>query len=217
MTSIAQPPAAEAGEGRSLAPWLLALAWGILSFVGFVATVSVLVWPLGQLQSIGVLSHPESLGVWAFSWVIGSGLIAHAAARVVFGRWLDVSPAAWLLLVVGAMVCAASEVILAQWLIAKFGQSDSELVGPMWYLFGFVAGVAVAGFGVQVAPRGALWPPLAAVLGGVLIGVSIILSNIPGLSDGLGPNSGPLAVVTVAAAVYLGGVGIVSLARLRRT
>jgi hypothetical protein len=204
-------------EGRSLSTWMLALAWGILSFLGFVATFSALVWPIGQLQQVGLLTHPSSLGVWAISWVLSSGVVALAAARLVFGRWLDVSPAAWLILIVGAIVSAVMEVILAQWLIAKFGMSDSELVGPMWYLFGFVAGVAVAGFGVQVAPRGALWPPLAAVLGGVLIGVSIILSNIPGLSNGLGPNSGPLAVVTVAAAVYLGGVGIVSLAGLRRT
>jgi hypothetical protein len=204
-------------ERRSLAPWQLALAWGILSFLGFVATVSVLVWPVGQLQSVGVLSHPESLGVWAFSWVIGSGLIALAAARVVFGRWLDVRPPAWLLLVGGATVSAAVVVVLSQWTIAKFGMNESDLVGPMSLLFGFIAAVAVAGFGVQVAPRGAAWAPLVAVLGGVLIGISIILSNVPGLSDGLGPNSGPLAVVTVVAAVYIGAVGILSLARLRRT
>lgn len=203
-------------ERRSLAPWMLALAWAILSFLGFIATFGALVWPIGQLQQVGLLSHPESLGVWAFSWVVGSGLVALAAARAVFGRWVEVSPSAWRLLIVGAIVSAVLEVILAQWLIAQFGMNDSELVGPMWYLFGFIAGVAVAGFGVQVAPRVAAVVPLVAVLGGVLIGISIILSNLPGLSDGLGPNSGPLAVVTVAAAAYIGAVAILSLARLRR-
>lgn len=203
-------------EGRAMSTRLLALAWGILSFLGFIATFSALVWPIGQLMSVGLLSHPESLGVWAISWVLGSGLIALAAARVVFGRWLDVSQAAWLLLIVGAIVSAAVEVVLAQWTIAKFGMNDSELVGPMWYLFGFLAGVAVAGFGVQVAPRAAAWVPLLCVVGGAVIGISIILSNVPGLADGLGRHSGPLAVVTVAAALYIGAVGVLSLLRLRR-
>lgn len=203
-------------ERRSLPAWVLALAWGILSFLGFIATVSALVWPIGQLQQIGVLSHPSSLGVWAFFWVVGSGLVALAAARVVFGRWLEVRRAAWLLLIVGAIVSGASEVILAQWTIAKFGMNESDLVGPMSYLFGFIAGVAVAGFGVQVAPRGAAWSPLVAMAGGAVIGISIIVSNIPGLADGLGRQSGPLAVVTVAAAAYIGAVGLASLAQLRR-
>ncbi|HET7082647.1 MAG TPA: hypothetical protein VFJ00_02930, partial [Candidatus Limnocylindria bacterium] len=106
-------------ERRSMPMWLLAVAWGILSFLGFVAALSALIWPIGQLQQVGLLSHPESLGAWAFSWVVGSGLIALATARAVFGRWLDVSPGAWLLLIVGAIVSGASEVILAQWTIAK--------------------------------------------------------------------------------------------------
>ncbi|HET7082203.1 MAG TPA: hypothetical protein VFJ00_00635, partial [Candidatus Limnocylindria bacterium] len=115
------------------------------------------------------------------------------------------------------IVSGASEVILAQWTIAKFGMNESDLVGPMSLLFGFIAGVAVAGFGVQVAPRAAAWVPLLCVVGGAVIGISIILSNLPGLSDGLGRNSGPLAAVTVTAAVYIGAVGVLSLARLRRT
>lgn len=203
-------------ERRSLSPWTLALAWGILSFLGFIATFSALVWPIGQLQQVGVLSPPSSFGVWAFAWVLASGLLALIAARLVFGRWLEVRPAAWLILLIGAVVSAATVTILAEWTIAKFGMNESELVGPMWLLWGFIAGVAVAGFGVQVAPRGAAWSPLVAVAGGALIGISIILSNVPGLSDGLGRHSGPLAVVTVAAAAYIGAVGLASLARLRR-
>lgn len=215
MQTQSSAPVRIAGR-RWLASWMLALAWGILSYLGFIATLTALVWPIGQLQQVGLLSHPSSLGVWAFSWVVGSGLVALAAARVVFGRWLEVRPGAWLLLVVGAILSGASEVILAQWTIAKFGMNDSDVVGPMWYLFGFIAGVAVAGFGVQVAPRWAAWAPLVAVVGGAAIGAAIILSNLPGLSDGLGRHSGPLAVVTAAAATYLGVVAVTSVARLRR-
>ena len=85
----------------------------------------------------------------------------------------------------------------------------------MSLLFGVIAGVAVAGFGVQVAPRWAVWSPLLVVAGGAVAGVLIILSNVPGLADGLGRHSGPLAVVTVAAALYIGAVGVLSLVRLR--
>ena len=198
------------------ARWMLALAWGILSFGGFVAAVGALVWPVSQLEQAVGLPHPVTLGLWAFAWVLAAGLLALVAARLVFGRWLDVHPAAWVMLLAGALVSATTVTILADWTIAKFGMNESELVGPMSLLFGVIAGVAVAGFGVQVAPRWAAWLPLIAVAGGAMIGVAIILSNIPGLADGLGRHSGPLAVVTVAAAVYIGGVAVTSFARLRR-
>jgi len=199
-----------------LAPWMLAVAWGILSFGGFVGAVSTLVWLLGQLQQIVALPYPMNLGIWAFAWVLSSGGLALVAARLVFGEWLAVRPAAWLMLLIGAVVSAATLSILADWTIAKFGMNDSELTGAMSLLFAVIAGVAVAGFGVQVAPRWAAWSPLVAVVGGAAIGVAIILSNVPGLSDGLGRHSGPLAVVTVAAAAYIGAVAVTSLTRLRR-
>jgi hypothetical protein len=199
-----------------LAPWMLALAWGILSFGGFVGAVSALVWLVGQLQQIVGLPHPVNLGIWAFAWVMSSGALALVAARLVFRGWLAVRPAAWLLLLSGAVVSAATVTILADWMIAKFGMNDSDMAGPMSMLFGVIAGVAVAGFGVQVAPRWAAWSPLVAVVGGAAIGLAIILSNVPGLADGLGQHSGPLAVVTVAAAVYIGAVGVISVGRLRQ-
>ncbi len=204
-------------QRMSLPPWIASVAWAILSFGGFVAALAALVWPIGQLQQVGVLSHPSSLAVWAFCWVVASGLLALGAARLVFGQWLDVRWTAWALLLVGAVVSGATETILADWAIAKFGMNESDLIGPMSLLFGVIAGVAVGGFGVQVAPRWTAWSPLIAVVGGVVIGAAIILSNVPGLGDGLGSHSGPLAVVTVAAALYIGAVGVLSLARLRRT
>lgn len=217
MQSESSAPATAITRGLPLPPSVAALAWGLLSFGGFVAAVTALVWPIGQLQQVGVVSHPSSLGVWAFAWVLVSGLLALLAARLVFGEWLDVRPAAWLILLGGAVGSAATVTILADWAIATFGMNESDLIGPMSLLFGVIAGVAVGGFGVQVAPRWAAWSPLLAVAGGVVIGASIILSNVPRLGDGLGSHSGPLAVVTVAAAIYIGAVGVVSLARLRRT
>lgn len=216
MTETSAPPRPIANR-MPVTPWMRALEWGILSFAGFVAAVFALVWPIGQMQQVGAVSHPWSLGTWAFAWVLASGLLALLAARLVFEEWLEVRPTAWLILLGGAVVSAATVTILAEWTIARFGINESELVGPMSLLFGVIAGVAVGGFGVLVAPRWAAWSPLLAVAGGGVIGAAIILSNIPGLSDGLGSQSGPLAVVTVAAALYIAVVGVLSLARLRRT
>jgi len=199
-----------------LPTWLVALTWGVLSFGGFVGAVSALVWLVGQLQQVVGLPYPMNLGIWSFAWVLSGGLLALVAARLAFGQWLEVRFTAWLVLLTGALVSAAMVTTLADWAMAKFGMNDSELTGPMSLLFGVIAGVAVAAFGVQVAPRWAAWTPLLAVAGGSVIGISIILSNIPGVADGLARHSGPLAVVTVTAAVYLGAVAVASVARLRR-
>ncbi len=191
------------------------MAWAFLSFGGFVAAIYALIWPVGQLEQVGVLSHPSSLGVWAFCWVLASGLLALVAARLVFGRWLEVRPAAWLILLAGAVVSAATVSILADWTIGRYGFFEADLIGPMTLLFAAVAGVAVAGFGVQVAPLFAVWSPLLAVGGAALVGLAVVASNIPGLAEGLGADSGPLAAVTLAAVAYVGAVVMISLARLR--
>lgn len=199
-----------------IGPGLRALAWGLLSFIGFIAIFSVLVWPVSQLEQALGLPHPVALGIWALTWMIGSGLLALAAARLVFGQWLVVHGTAWVILLLGAVLSAALVTVLADWAIGRYGFNESDLVGPMSLLFGIVGSIAVAGFGVQVAPRGAAWSPLLALAAGAVIGTAILLSNIPGLADGLGRDSGPLAAVTVAAALYIGAVAILSLARLRR-
>jgi len=194
---------------------LRALAWGFLSFIGFIATLSSLAWPIGRLQEAGV-DHAATLGLWALAWVPASGLVALLAARIAFGVWLHVRTLAWLVLLAGALMSGAHLWVLADWAIARYGASDPDYVGSTFLLFAVVAGVAVAAFGVQVAPRWAAWSPLLAVAGGVGIGVGILLTNVPGMGDGLAVDSRPLALVTVAAALYVGAVGLVSIARLRR-
>jgi len=194
---------------------LRALAWGLLSFVGFIATVSALVWPIGRLQEAG-LPHAFTLGLWALAWVLASGVLAFLAGRVALGTWLDVRASAWLVLLVGALLSGAHLWVLADWAIARYGASDPDYIGSTILLFAVVAGVAVAGFGVQVSPRWAAWSPLAAVVGGAVMGIAILLTNVPGLADGLAADSGPLAAATVAAGLYIGAVGILSFARRRR-
>lgn len=194
---------------------LRALAWGALSLVGFIATF-LIGWLMSQLEQAIGLSHAVMLGLWALAWVPLAGLLTIPAARVAFGAWPAVRTRAWMMLLVGALVGAVHIWVLADWAIARYGYSDPDYIGPTFVLFGVVAGAAVAGFGVQVAPRWAVWLPLLTLAGCVALAISIISSNIPGLADGLAADSWLLAAVTVAAALYIGAVGILSFARLRR-
>src|SRR2546425_8043522 len=147
-------------------PAMTTLAWGLISLFGFISVPTVLLVPIGPLEQAVHLQHSIALATWAFAWVIGGGLIALAAGRIMFGAWLPVHPRAWLGLFVGAIVSAAQVSSLATWATARFGYYDPEFTGPTSILFAVVAGVAVAGFGARVAPRWALWLPLLAVLVG---------------------------------------------------
>lgn len=193
-----------------------ALGWGVLSLVGFIASFMSLVWPIGQLMNVFGLPHPAALGLFAISWVLAGGLLALVAARFAFGAWCTVRPTAWLVLLVGAALSAAQTVVLTDWTIARFGYNESDFVGPTSFLWAVVAGVAVSGFGVQVAPRWTVWSPLVLAAGGTALGATVVLLNLPGLADGLAAESVLLATVTAAVAVYVGAVAILSFARLRR-
>jgi len=209
-------PARRIAERLPVKPWMRALAWGILSLVGFIASWIAVGWLMVQLEQAFGLPHAIHLGLGALAWVPASGLLALAAARVGLGTWPAVPTVAWLLLLAGALVSAAHLWVLADWAIGRYGYTDPDYIGPTFALHGVVAAAALAGFEVQIAPRWAAWLPFLAMVGGVALAIAIISWNIPGLANGLGRDSEPLAAVTVAAALYIGAVGIVSLARLRR-
>ena len=208
-------PARRTGERLPVKPWIRILAWGVLSLINCIAALLLLVWPIGQLVRLFDAPHPEVLGLWAFAWVLASGPLALAAARMTLGSWPRAHPMAWVVLLMGALVSAGHIVVLGDWSIARFGFVETDYLWPMSLLFAVVGGMAVAGFGVQVAPRWAVRAPLLAAGGGLVLGALIVSSNIPGLSDGLEPYSWPLAGWTAAAALYVGAVGVLSLVRLR--
>lgn len=195
---------------------LRALAWGLLSFVGFIAVFAALVWPIGQLEQAVGLPHSVYLALWALLWVPGSGFLALLAARLVLGTRPDVRTLAWVLLGLGALVSAVQIEVLSEWAIRRYGANDSDVIGPTIWFFGVVAGVAVAGFAVQIAPRSAAWAPFVGVFGGVAIGASMMVQNVPGLADGLPTDSLLLAGTMFVAVLYIGAVAILSLDRLRR-
>jgi hypothetical protein len=209
------------GTSPTVAPpptgiWLRTVAWGTLSFVAFVACFMSLLWPISALESAVGMPHAAALGTWALGWTVIGGLLALVCARLVFGTWLAVRAGGWLVLVVGALVSGAHLGVLADWMIARFGASDPDYVGATFGLFAVVAGVAVTGLGVQVAPRSAVWMPVLGVWAGAVLAAIVLLMNLAGLAGGLAADSKLLAAVTLAAAVYIGAVGVLSLARLRR-
>jgi hypothetical protein len=146
------------------------------------------------VRAFGDVPHTIEMAEWPIVW----GTLALAgvliAGRLVFGRWLAVGGLAVALAVLGIALSATVNVVLQQWAIARFGVMDADYVGWTAGLFTVLIGLAVAAFGVYVAPRHAVrWPLGFVVLGFVLTGV-IVAANVPGLSDGIDPESWPLAI-----------------------
>ena len=69
--------------------------------------------------------------------------------------------------------------------------------------------------GVFVAPRGAAGWPLAFVLLGAALVVWIVLGNVPGLGDGIKPQSWPLAIWLGISGLYTAFVSIACVIRAR--
>ena len=200
-----------------VALWMRALAWAILSFIGFMLSPYALLWPVAQTESVLGLPHAAMLGLLALAWTIAGGGVTLLGARLVFGVWSEARIGAWSILGIGAIVAAGHVWVTADWIIARFGYSDPTFAGVTFLLFAVVSGVAVAGFGVQVAPRGTAWAPMLGVALGVLLIASIVASNLPGLADGLAADSLALAIVTGVAVAYAAGVAVLSVRRLRQS
>jgi hypothetical protein len=139
------------------------------------------------------------------------------AGRVAFGSWLDARPRYLILPVTGIALAIGVELALHEWARLAIGYYDSDFIGWTAGLSFSVAVVAVAWFGLSVAPPGAAVPPRIGLGFGALLVVLIVLSNVPGLGDGIGPNSWPLAILVGLSAAYaIGAVALLSVARLRR-
>jgi hypothetical protein len=170
------------------------LAWAALSFVLFLVSSLGIFVVNTVVRAFGDVPHTIEMAEWPIVW----GTLALAgvliAGRLVFGRWLAVGGLAVALAVLGIALSATVNVVLQQWAIARFGVMDADYVGWTAGLFTVLIGLAVAAFGIYVAPRHAVrWPRGFVVLGFALTGV-IVAANVPGLSDGIDPESWPLAI-----------------------
>ena len=178
------------------------LTWAALSFVFFLAALFAVLPVIAAVELVWDAPHLAQMAVWSPVWGILAVLGVLVAARLALGAWLRPPTVAVGIAAVGIALSAVVNVVLQQWEVTRFGITEPELVGPTAGLFAVLIGLAVAGFGALLAPRRLLGWPLAAV-GLGFVGVAIIVaSNVPGLADGIGAESWPLAIWVGLSGVY---------------
>jgi hypothetical protein len=178
------------------------LTWAALSFTGFVASLFAVLPFIFAMKLIWDAPHLAQRGAWSVIWGVLSLIGVLLAARLVFGAWLRPRPLAVAVAGFGIGLSAVLNIVLLQWETARFGYIEPELVGLTAGLFAVLIGLSVAAFGALLVPRRLIGWPLAMVTLG-LAGVAIIvLSNAPGLGNGIGPDSWPLAICVGLSGLY---------------
>jgi hypothetical protein len=190
------------------------LAWTALTVIGVIAAF---------LLSFAVATLPSRFG-WDMSlrldlasWLILFGLLGMAgaaiAARMAFGTWPGIVPADVTLPVLGLAIAAVEEILLHEWAESTALYYDWDLIGPTAGLSFALVFVAIAVFGMRIAPSGASAPPrIVAACAGLGV-VAIVLSNLPDLADGIG-RGGPVATAIGVAGLY--AIGALALALTKR-
>jgi hypothetical protein len=192
---------------RTSAPWL----WAGISFAAWFASLWIAL-PLAGLVGSG----PEAGLRWDLAAFLAlNGALSMAAAlgvgRLAFGRWLAVSRTDLVLPALGVVLAIAAELALHEWAWLTIGYYDWDFIGWTAGLSFSIVLVAVAWFGLSVAPRGAAAPPRIGLGLSATLVILIVLSNVPGLGDGVGPNSWPLAILVGLSGAYAIGAVITSL------
>jgi hypothetical protein len=178
------------------------LTWAALSFTGFVASLFAVLPFIAGMELVWNAPHLAQMGAWSLVWGVLSALGVLVAARLSFDSWIRPRPLGIGILAVGIGLSAILNVVLQQWEILRFGITEPELVGLTAGLFAMLIGLAVAAFGAFLVPRQLIgWPLAGVVLGFVAIAL-IVVSNIPGLSDGIAPESWPLAIWVGLSGLY---------------
>jgi hypothetical protein len=178
------------------------LTWAALSFTGFVASLFAVLPFTFAMKLIWDAPHLAQMGAWSVIWGVLSLIGLLVAARLVFGAWLRPRPLAVAIAGVGIGLSAVLNVVLQRWETIRFGITEPELVGLTAGLFAVLIGLSVAAFGAFLVPRRLIGWPLAMVVLGFAGVAIIVLSNIPGLQDGIGADSWPLAICVGLSGAY---------------
>lgn len=203
-------------EWRPWLPW----GWAALTIVGVVAgflagfIVAVVSGGLGLLELLG-----NELRIDLAAWLLGWGALSIGgvllAGRLTFGRWLPVAPGMVAVPCAGLLLAAALELALHAWAHARFGYYDAEMIGWTAGLSFVLVLVAIALFGVLVAPRGASTPPMLALALSAGLVALVAVSNVGGALDGIPMDSWPLAVMVGLATAYAAGASVLATRRVR--
>jgi len=128
---------------------------------------------------------------------------------------MTVSALSLVVALLGIALGVGIEVALHEWAERRYGYYDPELVSWTAALSALVVLTALGAFGVLIAARRAVVGALVA-LGIVAIGVlAVVASNVPGLGDGVAPESWPLAVLVGLSGAYAVAAAVVGARRLR--
>jgi hypothetical protein len=199
---------------RAAPPWGPA-AWTAISLVFFLAALfgSMVVNAAAQLAID--IPHLAQMAEWSLVWGGLSVAGVMVAGRLSFGSWLRVTAKGLTLAATGIGLSAVVHVVLQQWAVARFGYYDPEFVWWTGGLFAVLVGLATSTFGVFAAPPGAARWPLAFVLTGAAAVAFIVLGNLPGVGDGIEPESWPLAIWLSISGLYAAVVTIACVIRAR--
>lgn len=168
--------------------------------------------------------HVLNLCLFLAAWAALGGLALVALRAVLLGRRsVGATPLDGVLaLVAGGLIAIALRFTLLAWGYGRFASQggDPELLGATVFLPELVVLVALASLAQRLGPSGAPVPRLLIIAAAAMV-VLVAASNLPGLGDGLAPDSGPLAIAVTlstayaAAAVALGLRGTPAISDLR--
>lgn len=176
------------------------LAWAGLSLAAwFVSLFAVL--PLVATIQIGDLRWDIA------AWLVLTGSIGVAAAHLFGTRLLDLplrtTAAAIAVPALGFILAVGVEFALRESALARVGPYyDSDYIGLTAGLSQSLVLTAIAAFGTLVAPRGAMYAPMACLVLAMALVLLIVVTNVPGLADGIEPESWSLAILIGLAAAY---------------
>jgi hypothetical protein len=189
--------------------------WAALSLALFCAS-SLGVFAINTVMRLFTdVPHLFEMAEWSVVWGALAVVGVLAAGRLAFGRWLPVSMTALTVAASGTVLSAVFHVVLQQWALTRFGEMDADLIGWTAGLFAVLLGISTSAFGVLVAPRGSAAWPLAFVLTGSAMTAFIVLANVPGLGDGIDPESWPLAIWLGLSGLYGAVVSLIAVMRAR--
>jgi len=206
------------GVRQRAVPW----AWAGLTLAGLVVALLVAFGVVAALQQWDLVGGAGVQPALRFDLALllavfgGLGMAAVVGtARLAFGRWAEVKALDVLLPVAGIAIAIAEELALHGWAQASIGFYDTDFVGATALFSLLVVLIAMAGFGIRVAPRGMAHPAVTAGACAAVLIAAIVASNLPSLRDGIGPHSWPLVItmgLSVAYVVVVAGVAIRSVA-----
>lgn len=213
---------AGARPGRADA-WGRALVWAGTSlvayvFTGVVALLAVALVEQPALPAIGVGAVAEP---WDHGLVLGAapllwGLLLAAAVprlgRAIVGPLRPAAALTWALVGCGLIVAAGLQVALYGWALERFGSYDIEAMGASNLLPAALVATSLAFLAARMARAEARTIARIALGISLTVAGAILLLNVPGVHDGIRPQSLLLAVAMVAATAFVICVGLVAFA-----